>query len=47
MYVVSMTDIEEGCPILESFLELSLIPLLFLSKIATRAFPSGFAHAGH
>ena len=44
--VVSMTVIESGYPVLESFLDLSLIPLIFISKITTRAFPSGFGLAG-
>ena len=41
-----MTVIEAGYPVLESFLELLLIPLIFISNINTRACPSGVGIAG-
>ena len=44
---VSMTVIEAGSPVVESLLEILLIPLIFVSNFTTRACPSGVGLAGY
>ena len=46
VYVVSMTVIEAGSTVLESFLDLSFITLLYISNLTTRSFPSVVGLAG-